>query len=519
MSSEQEQLPSIGKMLQMTFEKWYEDNIPRHAAVLAFYALFALAPILLLCVEVLGLVYGHEQAEIRVEQQITSFVNSPETGAWVRTLLGDILPSNANWWITAGFILALFFGATNFFNELKVVLNLIWGVPFAQFVNIKMLAIRRLQAVLMVLGGSFLIFGGFMATAWLSTVTDWATSSTSLGSGYATFSYLVLIFILLTISFALIYKFVPDIDVAWEDVWIGAAATSLLISITRLLIGLYFAHSHTMTMFGAASALVIILLSVYYTAQIFFLGAEFTQVYSQTHGSAQAYYPKLNEESNDGLLEEPAPIFHSVNGAAKQRPAEPVEIAVKNLEPVRDAKTEPDVNSDPDSASFERFRIPQRALDLVRFLRFRKAEATASPSSNSTTSPPTTSPLTTRKPTIELPSDDPPTLDVPSADPAVVDAPATNISITQHSDTDLQDGEQKSSRKPTTRRALGRTRQVVSLFSRAIRPVHDVIVAVGVIGAISVAALVGLPFWKNRDKKIDVAVEKESDVPVEDAES
>lgn len=516
MSSEQEQLPSIGKMLQMTFEKWYEDNIPRHAAVLAFYALFALAPILLLCVEVLGLVYGHEQAEIRVEQQITSFVNSPETGAWVRTLLGDILPSNANWWITAGFILALFFGATNFFNELKVVLNLIWGVPFAQFVNIKMLAIRRLQAVLMVLAGSFLIFGGFMATAWLSTVTDWATNSTSLGSGYATFSYLVLIFILLTISFALIYKFVPDIDVAWEDVWIGAAATSLLISITRLLIGLYFTYSHTTTMFGAASALVVILISVYYTAQIFFLGAEFTQVYSQTHGSAQAYYPKLNEESNERLLDEPAPIFHSVNGAAKQRPVEPVEIAVKNLAPVTHTKSDADTDADIDATAVERSRFPQRAWNMVRFFRSQSKDSASSLSANS----PTISSPTTSRPTIELPSADPPSADVPTEDLSVaIDAPATDISITELSEIDPQIIEQETSRKPAVRRVFRRTRQVVSLFARAIRPVHDVIVAVGVIGAISVAALVGLPFWKNRDKNIDVPVKKETDVPVEDEES
>lgn len=516
MSSEQEQLPSIGKMLQMTFEKWYEDNIPRHAAVLAFYALFALAPILLLCVEVLGIVYGHEEAERRVEQQITSFVNSPETGAWVGTLLGDILPSNANWWITAGFILALFFGATNFFNELKVVLNLIWGVPFAQFVNIKTLAFRRFQAVLMVLAGSFLIFGGFMATAWLTTVTDWATDSIDLGSGYVTFSYLVLIFILLTISFALIYKFVPDIDVAWEDVWIGAAATSLLISITRLLISLYFAHSHTMTMFGAASALVIILLSVYYTAQIFFLGAEFTQVYSRTHGSAHALYPNLGEEASDGLMEKPAPVFHSVNGAGQQRPDEPVEIAVKNLAPVTHTKTETEGDSDIDPTAVERSRFPQRAWDLVRFFRSQSKDAAAPSSVKS----PTISPSTTSRPTIELPSADPSSADVPTADlPVNTDAPATDISIPELSDADRQIIEQETSRKPAVRRVFRRTRQVVSLFARAIRPVHDVIVAVGVIGAISVAALVGLPFWKNRDKKIDVAVEKETDVPAEDAES
>lgn len=131
MSNGQTQLPSIGNMLQMTFEKWYTDNIPRHAAVLAFYALFAVAPILLLTVEVMGLIYGREAAEAQVLTQVTYFVNSPETAELVRTILANILPSSATWWVTAAIIVALLYGASSFFGELKIVLNQIWGVPIS----------------------------------------------------------------------------------------------------------------------------------------------------------------------------------------------------------------------------------------------------------------------------------------------------------------------------------------------------------------------------------------------------
>ncbi len=494
MSSEQQQLPSIGKMLQLTFEKWYEDNIPRHAAVLAFYALFAVAPILLLCVEVMGWVYGRDEAELRVQEQITSFVNSPETGEWVRILLGDILPSSANWWVTAGFVIALLFGASNFFGELKVVINQIWDVPFSLDVGFGELAFRRMQAVLMVLAGSFLIVGGFVVTSWLSGITDFATTFLNLGSGYATWSYLILIFFLFTIFFALIYKFVPDVDVAWQDVWIGAAATALLISITRLVISLYFAYSHTMTMFGAASALVVILLSVYYAAQIFFLGAEFTRVYSLTHGSGLKRQQGLQEdhvadsEGHDEVL-----IQHSVNGQDKRESKEPVEIAITNLEPVLRSGQDESMLADGSQSNSEsdpsiRAILAQRARNAWKYL----------PSVRNVSKDETTA----RHPDEhELTQQDP--VEPHSAEHELADPPTTSPQSTHSVPTDPQfddPTDESTSIESNSQENPSRLRQLLALPIRIIRPVREVFVAVGVIGAISVAAFMGIPFWRNRRK-------------------
>ncbi|MBV7339349.1 YihY/virulence factor BrkB family protein [Chloroflexi bacterium TSY] len=429
MSNGQTQLPSIGNMLQMTFEKWYTDNIPRHAAVLAFYALFAVAPILLLTVEVMGLIYGREAAEAQVLTQVTYFVNSPETAELVRTILANILPSSATWWVTAAIIVALLYGASSFFGELKIVLNQIWGVPISSDSGIWELIFERLLAVLMVILGSLLFFFGLVLIAWLTTATDWAATYLNLGSGYATWSYLTMIFVLLTTVFALIYKFVPNVVIAWHDVLIGSAATALLISITRLLISLYFSYSRVSTMFGAAGALVIILLWVYYSAQIFFLGAEFTYIYSRTYG---VWW-------RNGQLPDPT-----------QFPAQ---------ETIALPSTLSNQNGD-------------------GMVRTENAEAHQSLSfSNDAVEPKSTEPIILEVENIEVEEHDEPTT-------------TENRPITA-----------------SVRKRIGafrsRLAQVASLPIRITRPLREILVGVGVIGALSVAALVGIPWWRKRDDEVD----------------
>ena len=473
------QLPPIGKMLRLTFEKWYSDDIPRHAAVLAFYALFAVAPILLLCVEVLGLIYGRDSAEERVLAQISFFVSNDETGEWVNTLLQNILPSSANWWVTVGFVLALLYGASSFFNELKIVLNRIWGVPLPEEATIWGFLLRRLQAVLMVLVSSFLIFLGLLSASWLSATTDWAILNLKLGTGYEMWSYLILAFIFLTVVFALIYKFVPDAHVDWQDVWIGAAATGLLLSVTRLLIGLYFNYSYTTTMFGAASALVVILLSVYYSAQIFFLGAEFTYVYSQIEKEGAIQTGNTSD----------VPIEHFVfPRTLPPRRTVPVKLDIINIAVEKPLPETQMVDQSQRAKSsrvgsalrpmrnlLSRSKLSKRKISILPKLKKKQASIPGILSDNlSNSSEQIDDVLTSALLT--------PKVLTPKVLTPKVSTPKVSYLTT----------------RSYFQSTASRITRIFLFPIQIFRSVRQIIVAVGVIFAISLAALAGIPFWKSR---------------------
>lgn len=277
-------LPPIGALLRMIFEKWYADNIPRHAAALAFYTLFAVAPLLLLAATIMGAMVGRDIAEAQLVAQVEQYIHSPETASLVQTILDNTLPTSSPWWVTATAIIALIYGASSVFGELQIVLNLIWGAPLTLRDDLWGIVFGRLLAVLMVVASGLLLFFALIIATWSNAAQDWASNRLHAGSGYEAWSYALVLFVLMTLVFALIYKFVPHVTIAWHDVLIGAIATAFLISIARLLITWYLSHSRMGLMFGAAGSLVIMLLWVYYSAQIFFLGAEFTHVYGRTYG-------------------------------------------------------------------------------------------------------------------------------------------------------------------------------------------------------------------------------------------
>lgn len=350
-------LPAIGALLRLTFEKWYADNIPRHAAALAFYTLFAVAPLLLLATEIMGAIYGRDVAEAQLVAQVEQYVHSPETAALVQTILDNTLPTASPWWVTVAGIIALIYGASSVFGELQIVLNLIWGAPLTLRDDLWGIVFGRLLAVLMVVASGLLIFFALVVSTWSSVANDWASTRLHAGSGYAEWSYFFVLLGLMTLVFALIYKFVPHVAIAWHDVIIGAVATAFLISIARLLITWYLSYSRMGVMFGTAGSLVILLLWAYYSAQIFFLGAEFTYVYGRTYGARRRQPPLTTAlEASVEQVEETVPRAEreeqSDTKAAEVitaeiaaieplvlEPDEPVTLEVGNEEPVRKQKT------------------------------------------------------------------------------------------------------------------------------------------------------------------------------------
>ncbi|MEZ4866726.1 MAG: YihY/virulence factor BrkB family protein [Caldilineaceae bacterium] len=426
MSGAPTELPTIGNLLRMTFEKWYTDNIPRHAAALAYYTLFAVAPLLLLAVEIMGLINGQDVAEEQVVQQVEHYVNSPETAALVRTILNNALPSTASWWVTVAVVLALLYGASSVFGELQIVLNLIWGAPLYRRSDIWGVLFGRLLAVLMVIIGGLLIFFALVVTGWYTLANDWATNYVNPDSSYAEWSYFFILFLLLTAIFALIYKFVPNLTIAWHDVFIGAVATAFLISVARLLISWYLSHSRVSTMFGAASSLVILLLWVYYSAQIFFLGAEFTNIYSQTYGiwwrtGALPQFDQTEEEyestAEEDDTETPEIMIYT---APEPETTAPVEIEVTNEQPLEQNGTLTDAARKATAAGRKATKASQKMVATAR---------------------------------------------------------------------------------EQVHTVRSRLLQIVRLPLTLTRPLREVIVAVGVIGALSLAALFGWPWRKRREEE------------------
>lgn len=342
------QPPSLSTLLRMTFTKWYGDNIPRHAAALAFYTLFAIAPLLLLAVTIMGALIGHDVAKAQLVAQVEQYIHSTETANFVQTILENTLPASSPWWITVAAIIALIYGASSVFGELRLVLNQIWGAPLAQPDDLWGVVWGRLLAVAMVVLSGLLIFFALVLGTWSTGFWHWASNRLHTGSGGAELSYALVLFVVLTLVFVLIYKFVPHVAIAWHDVMIGAVATAFLISIARLLITLYLSHSRIGLIFGGAGSLVIMLLWVYYSVQIFFLGAEFTYVYSHTYGKrwhqlpepASATPPPTAEdtpaENGQDSDDEADQVITAEINALKPlalEPDEPVTVAVSNEAP------------------------------------------------------------------------------------------------------------------------------------------------------------------------------------------
>jgi membrane protein len=279
---------SLWVLLKTTFEEWNADNAARLAAALAYYTIFSMAPLLVIVVAVAGFFYGREAAQGQLTHEIERYVSNPEAVDLIQTIIKNArVPETSAFATLAGFALLLW-GAAGVFGELRNALNNIWDVPPRKDFEVRGFLIDRLLPLLMVIISGALLLASLVASAAVATATnllDFYWPGTSTTSHVVNFLFLLAVTFVI---FALMYKYVPDVPISWVDVWPGALATALLFSVGRLLIGWYLAVSSVASAYGAASSLAILLLYTYYSAQVFYLGAEFTQVYGRTYGTRRA---------------------------------------------------------------------------------------------------------------------------------------------------------------------------------------------------------------------------------------
>lgn len=278
---------------------WIDDYAPSMGAALSYYTIFSLAPLLLIVISVAGLFFGADAVRGELFGQLRGLMGDDAAKAIEAILTTVSKPSES---ITAALIgvVVLLIGATAVFGELQDALDRIWRAPVADTSNSLWRLLRtRLLSFGMILGIAFLLMVSLVLGAVMAALGKWWGGLFIGWEILAQIVNLLVGFALTTTVFAMIYKLMPRVTVRWEDVWFGAIVTSLLFTVGKLLIGLYIGKSGVASGFGAAGSLVIILVWVYYSAQIFLIGAEFTWVYAHTFGS-------LREVSKPGEIDPPA---------------------------------------------------------------------------------------------------------------------------------------------------------------------------------------------------------------------
>lgn len=280
-------------LLRDTFQEWLEDGANRLAAALAYYTTFSLAPLLVLIIAIAGLVGGREAAQTQTMAQVEDLLGN-EGREFVEGMIESASQPETGLAATVIGAVTLLFGALGVFGELQNSLNTIWEVkprPAKGWMDgVKRFVLRRLLSFTMVLGIGFLLLASLVVSAAVSAFGEYVGSRWPLADQGINAQWLGLInfivsFLVITFLFAMIFKFLPEIKIAWKDVWLGAAVTSALFSLGKFLIGLYLGRSEVGNTFGAAGSLAILLIWIYYSAQILFFGAEFTQVYANRYGS------------------------------------------------------------------------------------------------------------------------------------------------------------------------------------------------------------------------------------------
>jgi membrane protein len=272
------------QLLKQAAGDWRRDNAARLGAALSYYTLFSVAPLLVVAIGVAGLAFGREAAQGQIVTELHGLVGEAGARA-VQDMVEASRRPQAGILATVIGVATLLLGATGAFAELKSALNVVWDVP-DQRGGLRALLLGRLWSFAMVLAIGFLLMVSLVLSAAIAAA-DGFFHWMGVPPAAAQLANAAVSFVVITVLFALIFKFLPDTEVAWSDVWAGAVFTSALFAVGKAVIGLYLGRSGLASVYGAAGSVVVLVVWVYYAAQIFFFGAEMTQAYARRHGSRQ----------------------------------------------------------------------------------------------------------------------------------------------------------------------------------------------------------------------------------------
>jgi membrane protein len=292
----QTRLHQAWKLTKSALNAWVDDFAPSMGAALAYYTIFSLAPMLVIVIAVAGFFFGQDAAQGEIVAQLQGMVGETGASAVEALLKSASEPGQGIIAATIG-IFTLMLGATAVFGELQSALDRIWKIPSNRKSGIRNLVLKRLLSFGMVLGLGFMLLVSLILSAALAAFGKWWGNM--LGGWGIVLELLnfAVSFGVITGLFAMIYKFMPSANIPWRDVWVGALVTAVLFTVGKSAIGIYLGTTNMASGFGAAGSLVVLLAWIYYSAQIFLLGAEFTWVFAQQHGSQAAVMPPVTDSS------------------------------------------------------------------------------------------------------------------------------------------------------------------------------------------------------------------------------
>lgn len=274
----------IVEIFRKAFAEWSEDKASRLAAALSYYSAISLAPLLIVLLGIAGLFFGREAAAGQVSAQIRGVVGQ-QSAQVIEEIIANAYKPTTGIVSTVVGVVILLLGASGVFGALQDGLNTVWEVKPKPGRGVVGIIKDRFLSLTMVLGVGFLLLISLALSAALSALGKYLGGVLPLPAIVLEVINFVISFGVITLMFALIFKALPDVEIAWTDVWIGAGITALLFTIGKFAIGLYLGRSSVGSAYGAAGSLVVILIWIYYSAQILFFGAELTQVYTNKWGS------------------------------------------------------------------------------------------------------------------------------------------------------------------------------------------------------------------------------------------
>ena len=274
----------ILRLFKEAFQQWQQDKVSRLAAALAYYTIFSIAPLLVIAIAIAGAVFGQQAAEGQLISQLEELVGNEAIGAIELALTNASQPGKGS--IASLISIAvLLIGASGVFAQLQDALNTVWHVQPKPGRGIWGFIRKRLLSFCMVLSIGFLLLLSLIISTVITTLSSYNTDFLP-GSDFLWENIDFVVSLgLMIVMFSLMYKFVPDVKIAWKDVLVGSIITALLFSFGKFLLGEYLSHNSAASAYGAAGSLIVFLAWVYYSAQIILFGAEFTQVYAHKYGS------------------------------------------------------------------------------------------------------------------------------------------------------------------------------------------------------------------------------------------
>ncbi|WP_297985608.1 YihY/virulence factor BrkB family protein [uncultured Chryseobacterium sp.] len=272
------------EILKETFSEWNNSPASKDSASMAYYAIFSLPGLLIIIVWVAGGFLGDEAIRGEIQKQ-TAGIMGKDVGDAIQNLITSGVLDNKNVWMKIFGIGTLLFGATTLFFQMQKSLNALWDVEAAPKKAIEKFFLDRANSFGMILMIAFLLLISLLITSFIGIANEWITRQFSIETYVALNIMNFLIgFIFATVLFALIFKVLPDVEISWKSVWMGAFITSVLFGLGKFLLGIYFDISKPTSVFGAAGTIILLMMWINYSCQLLFFGAEFTKIFSKKMG-------------------------------------------------------------------------------------------------------------------------------------------------------------------------------------------------------------------------------------------